>query len=315
MYKLSNSVQSQFSAVIKGLLSDMAPDLKLVSGFALTALVLAYIPYINNTVIAFVFNLAMIMFMPGYAFVLTIFPGKTEIDITGRALLSFALSVLATFLSALILNMASRTVNIGLLMVILTIPTIIFTLKANRDRKNIPPEVRFSIDFDKVYKRAIVQFFPANEKSLNKGMTAILIITLTLSLGVLAYIVIAPGQGDRYTEFYLLGPDGMADHYPVKYSLGDINPVIVGVTNNEGKDMGYDLVITLNDNITKTIIFSEKFTVANKKTWENTINLMPDCSGNKMDMEFLLYKNDNMTTPYSRLYLWVNVTDPKTSEV
>jgi uncharacterized membrane protein len=308
LYRLSNGIQRQFSARIRGFLADLDPDLRFISGFAIAALVLAYIPYVKGTIVAYAFSFAMVTFVPGYAFTLAMFPGKAGMDRAGRALVSFALSLLAAFLSVLMLNMASKANDMGLLMAILAMPAIVFTLIANRGRKNIPPEVRFSIDVDSVVRRARAQLFPSNGKSLNMGLVAVLIIVLTLSIGVMAYIVVAPPPDDGYTEFYLLGPDGTADNYPVKYSLGDSRPVIVGVVNNEGRDMAYDLVITLNDNGMKTI-FSEKFTVADKKTWENTVSLVPDRAGDRMDMEFLLYANDNMTAPCSRLHLWVNVTD------
>jgi uncharacterized membrane protein len=132
---------------------------------------------------------------------------------------------------------------------------------------------------------------------------------------VLAYVIVVPKMGETFTEFYILGPDGMADNYNTTYVLGDVHPIVVGVTNDELRNMTYDLVVTLNNSGNITQLHSEQLTVANNQTWEKTINLQPDQIGNNMDMEFLLYDNGNMTAPYREVHLWVNVTAPVKDKV
>jgi uncharacterized membrane protein len=119
-----------------------------------------------------------------------------------------------------------------------------------------------------------------------------------------------PKQGEKFTEFYILGPDGKADKYPTKYTLGDQKPVIVGVVNHEYRNVTYDLIVSLNDSTTVSNIYSEQLTLGDNQTWEKNINLMPDRIGTNMKMEFLLYADGNMTTPYRECHLWVNVTQP-----
>jgi uncharacterized membrane protein len=126
---------------------------------------------------------------------------------------------------------------------------------------------------------------------------------------MVAYVVAVPKQGEKFTEFYLLGPGGKADNYPTNFHLGDTKPVIVGIADHEYRNVTYDLVVRLNDSVRATQLYSEQMTLADNQTLEKHINLTPDRSGTNMMMEFLLYADGNMTAPYRELHLWVNVTD------
>ena len=37
-----------------------------------------------------------------------------------------------------------------------------------------------------------------------------------LALSVTVYVIITPKEGEKFTEFYVLGPGGMAEDYPIK---------------------------------------------------------------------------------------------------
>jgi len=45
------------------------------------------------------------------------------------------------------------------------------------------------------------------------------------------------------------------------------------------------------------------------ETWERPLSLVPDDTGNDMKLQYLLYKEDNMTDPYGDLRLWITVTE------
>ena len=71
----------------------MASDLKLVLGFTVITLAFIFIPYINETIIRSAFGLVLVLFLPGYAFIAALFPGKTDIGNFERGALSFGLSI------------------------------------------------------------------------------------------------------------------------------------------------------------------------------------------------------------------------------
>lgn len=287
---------------------DMAVDLKLVIGFIIITLGFIYIPVINETIIRSALGLVMVLFVPGYALIAALFPGKMDIDGIERAALSFGLSIAVSPLIGLGLNYTPWGIRLDPLVVCLSIFTMICTLAANKRRHDIGEADRFSIDFAKLYNESRVEVFGGNKTQLDKALTVVLIVSILLSVCTLAYVIVVPKHGEMFTEFYILGPNGKADDYPAKFYLGDQKPVIVGVVNHEYRNVTYDLVVSLNDNVTVTRLYEEQLTLANNQTWEKSISLQPDRVGTNMKMEFLLYADGNMTAPYRECHLWATVT-------
>lgn len=288
---------------------DMALDLKLIIGFTLATLVFIYAPLLNETIIRSALGLVMVLFVPGYALIAALFPNKKDIDGIERAALSFGLSIAVAPLIGLGLNYTPWGIRLDPIVVCLTVFTLACSLVANKRRHELNAEERFSIDFEKAYKDVKGEIF-ADKTSLDKVLTVILVISIVLSICMVAYVIMVPKQGEKFTEFYILGPGGKADNYPTRYALGDQKPVIVGVVNHEYRNITYDLVVALNDSVTVSKLYSEQLTLEDNKTWEKKIDLKPDRAGTNMKMEFLLYADGNMTAPYRECHLWVNVTAP-----
>ncbi|WP_174591159.1 DUF1616 domain-containing protein [Methanocella conradii] len=292
-------------------ISDMALDLKLVIGFVVVTLAFIYVPVINETIVRSALGLVMLLFVPGYSLIAALFPGKKDVDGIERAALSFGLSIAVVPLIGLGLNFTPWGIRLDPIVVCLTIFTIACCLVANKRRHELKAEERFSIDFSKAYDELKEEVF-ADKAPLDKALTIILIISIILSICMVAYVIMVPKQGEKFTEFYILGPDGKADRYPTRYVLGDQKPVIVGVVNHEYRNVTYDLVVSLSDSVTVTRLYSERLTLGDNQTWEKKIDVKPDRTGTNMKMEFLLYIDGNMTAPYRECHLWVNVTAPLT---
>jgi len=292
---------------IRDFFIDMALDLKLIVAFALVTVTLIYVPYINETIIRSAFGLAMVLFIPGYSLIAALFPKKTDIDGIERAALSFGLSIAVTPLIGLGLNYTPWGIRLDPIVVCLTAFTIICSLVANKRRHSIAQEDRFHIDFSKTFAGAKKEMFLESENRLDRGLTAVLIVSIIISLLVLGYVVVVPKQGEKFTELYILGPNGKAENYPTMFVLGDQQPLIVGVVNHEYRNVTYDLIVALNDSSTITQIYSDRLTIADNQTWEKTIQLKPDRTGSRMKLEFQLYADSNMTEPYREVHLWIDV--------
>jgi uncharacterized membrane protein len=288
---------------------DMGIDLKLVIGFVIATLAFIYLPVLNETIVRSALGLVMVLFVPGYSLIAALFPGKKDLDGIERAALSFGLSIAVTPLIGLGLNFTPWGIRLDPIVVCLTIFTIACCLVANKRRHELEEAERFSIDFARAYEEIKSEAFE-DKTPLDKALTIILIISILLSICTLAYVIMVPKQGEKFTEFYILGPDGKADNYPTRYVLGDQRPVIVGVVNHEYRNVTYDLLIALNDSVSVTNLYSERLTLGDNQTWEKRIDVKPDRAGTNMKMEFLLYIDGNMTAPYRECHLWVNVTEP-----
>lgn len=133
-------------------------------------------------------------------------------------------------------------------------------------------------------------------------MKFILVLVLIIAIGSLIYTCVFPKQGEKFTEFYILGPDGKADSYPQQLAIDEPGTVIVGIINREhvGNISYYTEVKVGNESIgTSNLIM-----LNNDEQWEQPVGFRLWQIGNSQKVEFILYKNNS---PYKECYLWVNV--------
>ncbi len=62
-----------------------------------------------------------------------------------------------------------------------------------------------------------------------------------------------PKQGEKFTEFYVLGPEGVADDYPTDLTVGEEGGAIIGVVNHEYAIITHLLEVKLNETISLTL--------------------------------------------------------------
>ncbi len=141
-------------------------------------------------------------------------------------------------------------------------------------------------------------------RRLDQILTAILLITLIVCIALTVYIVILPKIGERFTEFYILGPEGKAANYPTKLKLGQNGTVIIGVSNHEYRTMDYTIIVKFG-NVT---IWRKKITLRHNETWEYNFTFKAIKKGKRIKLEFLLFVDENFTKPYRELHLWLDVS-------
>jgi len=138
---------------------------------------------------------------------------------------------------------------------------------------------------------------------LNKVLSTVLILAILGALGTLAYIIATPEVGERFTEFYILGPEGKATDYPSELKVGEEARVLVGVVNRERETMSYRIEVRIDGVINNEV---ESIVLEHKEKLERIVTFTPDKPGERQKVEFLLYKQ-GQTKVYQSLYLWINV--------
>ncbi len=141
------------------------------------------------------------------------------------------------------------------------------------------------------------------QNRLDSLLSFILIISIIVSISVTIYVIVTPKQGERFTEFYILGPNGTASDYPTVLKQGEPGKVIIGIVNHEYDTVLYRLVVRF-DNST---IEDRTVELSNNETWEHPFSFRPDRTGRHQKLEFLLYKQDDDVVVYRSLHLWVDV--------
>jgi uncharacterized membrane protein len=141
------------------------------------------------------------------------------------------------------------------------------------------------------------------------------------------YAVAVPKQGEAFTEFYLLTEDDdeelVADNYPTDFRVGESQPVVLGVTNNENEQQEYTIVAELHRvqrEQNRTTVVSEtelqQFntpTLQNNQSWQQTHQITPTMTGTRLRLAYLLYRGAPPDDPtienaYREVHLWINVS-------
>jgi uncharacterized membrane protein len=282
----------------KKLPSDLLTILILV----LLTLVFVLTPVLENTFIRTILGLPLVLFIPGYVLIAALFPKKNDLDTIERIALSFGLSIAVVPLVGLLLNF---TLGIKLIPILFTlcVYTIALILVAAYRREELPEEERFSVSFYRLYE--IINSEMSIDRSRgDKILTGILIFSIVLAISMLFVVIVTPKTGERFTEFYILGPSGKAENYSTNLKYNSPSEILVGVINHEYTSVNYTVRIALDKGVLSDTLFS----LNDNETWEKNITFVPDKEGNDTKLEFWLYKEDNFTVPYRELHLWVNVT-------
>ncbi|MCS7140542.1 MAG: DUF1616 domain-containing protein [Nitrososphaerota archaeon] len=142
-----------------------------------------------------------------------------------------------------------------------------------------------------------------NLATINTIMTYVLLACLIAAIGATIYIAVTPHVGERFTEFYILGPSGKAYGYPTNLTLGESGTVIIGVVNHEYEEVSYRIVILLGN---ETIAVIDDIRLKHNEAWHQNYTFTPKKAGDRMKLEFLLYR-EGIEKPYRTLHLWVTV--------
>ncbi|MCL7413483.1 MAG: DUF1616 domain-containing protein [ANME-2 cluster archaeon] len=287
-------------------------DRKTIPGDILTVIILVIltavfivIPPLSNTWIRTVLGLPMVLFLPGYALIAALFPHRDDLDGIERTALSFGLSIAVVPLLGLGLNYTPWGIRLAPILVTISIFTLGMCVIAVYRRAELPVGESFSVPFTAALHSLHQEVFAHERSRLDRILTVILVLSLLASVTMLVYVIVTPKQGEKFTEFYILGPGEMADDYPVRFNLSESRTVIVGVVNHEYAPVDYSLDIALDN---ESIYPRQQMVLVHNQTREESVTIIPPAIGQDMKLEFLLYRDGNYSAPYRDLHVWIDVT-------
>ena len=287
---------------IKHLPKGFNLDLALVIFLTLLCIPFVLIPPLNEiSPIRIILGLPLVLFLPGYSLIAALFIRKDDLDGIERIALSFGLSIAISPLLGLGLNYTPFGIRLTPILIVLSVFTIALAIGACVRRSRIPEEDRFGVDFGAFFK-SIKDSFKTTDTKADKILTAVLIISIVLALSVTVYVIVTPKEGEKFTEFYVLGPGGKAEEYPTNLTVGEEGEVIIGVVNHEYTNISYQLEMMLNGEV----INEKGIELMHNETWEGPFVFKPTRKGDDQKLEFLLYKVGEEGI-YRSLHLWVDV--------
>jgi len=302
--------------------ANLAKDLIVVALWVVAAILCIYIPLLNDSFLRVLFALPMILFVPGYTLIAALFPGKEDLDGIERLALSFGLSIAVVPLIGLVMNYTPWGIRLDPIVISLVIFTAAMILVAQYRRSLLPPEQRFFVPFQEIR-----ELFPAGASRIDQALSLLLIAAVVAAVAATVYVIVVPREGEKFTEFYILGKEGKAAGYPAELVLFQPETVIIGIGNHEYRNVTYFVEILLLDNQfdpetnTSSILSMERMasfsvTVPHNTTYEQRHSFTPE-NGRANQVKFLLFKDtlppdsvwgqDRINASYRDLHLWVRV--------
>jgi uncharacterized membrane protein len=246
-----------------------------------------------------ILGLPFILFFPGYTLSLFLFPRQNEPDNIMRVALSFGLSIAVVTIIGLALNYTPWGIRLYPILITLTLFILVASIIAWFRQRRLDLAQRFSIQVNIKWPGL------TSMRYLNTVLFISLAIAIMIAIGCLAFVIAAPKEGEKFTEYYVLNAEGKAENYPQQVASGENIEMIVGVVNHEYAPLSYRVEIKIDDARLEEIRIA---TLAQEEKWEETVSFTMQTPGKKKKVEFWLYKGSDVE-PYFKepLHFYIDV--------
>jgi uncharacterized membrane protein len=271
---------------------------------ALPALVLLPLPELRLPL-----GLALVLLAPGYALAAALFAGRDDLDGVTRAALSCGLSgavlpVLVLLLHALSsLTQGVRPLQPLPIALSLSAWILVCSGVALWRRLALAPQAQAYLPWG---SDRLMPLLPRG-----RGWAVAGALALTGSLAACGIGLIMPDRSARLTEFYMLGPGGLAEDFPRTAAVGDELSATVGIANRERRQRTYRVEVWADDPESQSrrtrVALGDAIALEPGQTREERITWRMPWPGNDQRVELWLVSGDG-PQPYRRLRLWLQVS-------
>ena len=268
----------------------------------LTLMLLINVVLVPDFYLRIVVGIIFVLFLPGYLLVSALFPRRMGLEQLERIALSIGLSLAVVPLIGLALNYTPWGIRLHPVLLSLSAFNVLMSTLAYVRRERLPTGEAFNPPLYFNYFRGKWHGLSGHDKLLTVGF----FMGLAALGGLAAHFASIPIIGERFTEFYLLGPNGKIADYPTNMTVGETRTLIIGVVNREYETINYTVEVRMEN---ETITTINGITLAHGEKWEQNYTLIPHKVGDGMKLEFLLYTQGN-PEPYNELHIWISV-EPK----
>ncbi len=277
-------------------------DLAAILG--LSALLVVTIHFLPSSALRTILGTGFVLFFPGYTMVAALFPGRHDLEGLERLGLCLGLSIAVLPLMGLVLNYTPW--GITLLSTLFSAGAFMVgcAAVAYYRRGKLPQQERYALRLEldiPGWRSAGV---------LDKSLTVALGVSIFAAVGIFVFVLAKPEIGERFTEFYVLGPYGVADDYPTRIIVGQPISLIVGVINREHEEVEYRIVREVGGQPEQQITGIH---LAHDEKWEHRLTFALQTPGDGQRLDFLLYRA-GQEEPYRSAHLWVDVVAYRTVE-
>lgn len=269
-------------------------EVLVILGLAIGLILVTYVW--PNHAVRVALGLLCCIALPGYMLLAALFPSRDDLGTVERSAFSFGLSVIMMILLGLLLNYSPWGISLESVLVVVISFILLCSGAAYYRRKNLCRDMQSVVRLD----------LPTSHwqdiDRVGKWLTASLVLSIVVAIGVFVYATGRPKRAETFTEFYVLGPSGMAESYAREVVVGEAVHLVVGVANYEHDDVLYHIEI---DNGTSRASLAS-FQLGHEAKWEQDYSFALNEPGENRKVTFLLRRDDDVM-PYRSLHLWFTV--------
>jgi uncharacterized membrane protein len=282
--------------------------LVLLVAVALLALILTSDLWWPLRPLRIVLGLAFLLFGPGYCLTAALFPRGDDLQPIERLGLSTGLSVALVSLLALLANWLPWGIQLWPVVVVEYGSAAMFGLVALWRRARLHEWEQYR---PKLPQPPWAWRSPLGH--LERRLYVLVAAAVVLAALTTAWVFLSPAPDEFMTEFYMVGPDGLAEHFPYEVRSDENVTLSVGVVNREEQAHSYRLELwaidSYNPERRQQVAQEPPFTLLPGEERQWPLAWRMPWAGDDQQVELLLY-SDADPLPYCRLLLWLDVHEP-----
>jgi uncharacterized membrane protein len=226
-------------------------------------------------------GLLVVLFWPGYCLQAAVFPKQSDLDGRERIALSFGLSIWPAVIGYAVFILGCTGVG------------------AYR-RRNLPEADRHG----GIKSMNVAAWWKRTDESMRKAY-AVQALAVLGGVGVLIVNMIVLHPGEQYSEFYIVGSDGLAEGFIREVRVGQRVELLCGIGNYEGAAAEYQVEVRQQGEL---IGSGGPYGLQGGEVLEAVVEFAPARAGEDVKIEFWLSQHAE-ERPYRRLELWVDVME------
>lgn len=307
-------------------LRELPADLAAIGAAVVLANVAVFAPVVRETPLRIPVGIAFVLFVPGYALLAALFPGRGDpsddslddpsgtsdessvprvplhrgIDGVERAVLSFGLSVAVVPLIGLALDFTPWGLGLVSIATALSAFTVASIVVAADRRRRLPEDERFRVPYPAWVAAGRAAVFETDSRA-DAVVNVVLVASVLLAVVSVGYAVTAPQEGESFSAVYVLTEDDddlVAGDYPNDLEPGESEEVVVGVDNHEHRAVEYTVVVVEQDvgSIDDEVTVDEQreldrfvTRLGHDETWLHEHDLEPTMTSDGVRIAWLLY--------------------------
>ncbi|MFB3765659.1 MAG: DUF1616 domain-containing protein [Methanotrichaceae archaeon] len=255
-------------------------------------------------------GIVLVIFLPGYAIILALFPRASDLIMKERMMLSLVASAIVAALTAVCLSILGRAM-LSTFVQALAVISLALVAAAYIRWASLPSGWRFVPNFG----GDILQV-GRRQNTKNQRRTYIILLSLAAVIVISAFaysghpnnsgtITImstaspAENGGKKFTEFYILDQSSQAT-----IEAGSRSTIMAGIINREHRTVDYTLRLVINN----SILSEKSIELNNNHSWEGPLSYTVGSPVQMQRLDLLLYKDGNFQKPYDERNIWINVS-------